>query len=407
MVNRKKNDPEITQYTLKNGEKYWRLKTYIGVDPETGKAIKVTRSKLKSRKEAQNLRIKLKAQGAENVANKIEKNKEDLTVQDVYEQYKAIHFKDLRESTMLLTESRWKRIKDNFGSSRINKLSSFKIQNWVNKLSDEVVTYKEIANLLHRVIKFALFKKIIDTDPYTYVIIPKKSAKKHRDTNNNFFEREELEEFLTDAKNYNFKIYMYFMLVASLGARRGEILALTWDDIHFEDNTITISKTVAYDRNNKPTINPVKNGVAHTIPMSENLKDDLLKYRQMMMELGDSKKLLFHVRHPRKNTNQPYLLQSKTVDHWIKYVYNFNRKKVSEWNRQHPEHKKKPLKRITPHGLRHTLATLLYEGNPDIRPKDVQFMLGHKSVNTALEIYTHVTQKQKEDIKDSLDKLDF
>ena len=56
----RRKDPEITQYTLKNGKTYFRLKTYIGTNPETGKPIKVTRSKLKSRKEAELLRNKLK-----------------------------------------------------------------------------------------------------------------------------------------------------------------------------------------------------------------------------------------------------------------------------------------------------------------------------------------------------------
>lgn len=36
MVRRK--DPEITTYKLKDGKTYFRLKTYIGTDPETGKA---------------------------------------------------------------------------------------------------------------------------------------------------------------------------------------------------------------------------------------------------------------------------------------------------------------------------------------------------------------------------------
>ncbi len=48
----KKKDPEITQYRLKDGKTYFRLRTYIGTNPENGKSIKVTRSKLATRKEA-------------------------------------------------------------------------------------------------------------------------------------------------------------------------------------------------------------------------------------------------------------------------------------------------------------------------------------------------------------------
>ena len=85
-----------------------------------------------------------------------------------------------------------------------------------------------------------------------------------------------------------------------------------------------------------------------------------------------------------------------------------NKKQVEKWNTDHPNSKpRKPIRQITPHGLRHTLATLLYEGNPHIKPQDVQFMLGHKTVKTSLNIYTHVTKKQKKDIKDSINNLDL
>lgn len=94
-------------------------------------------------------------------------------------------------------------------------------------------------------------------------------------------------------------------------------------------------------------------------------------------------------------------------DFWLKYLYKFDKKQCEKWNKEHPNDKKEPLRKITPHGLRHTLATLLYDGNERITPKDVQYVLGHKTSKTAMEIYTHVTKKQKKDIKGSIDNLNF
>lgn len=397
----KRKDPEITSYKLKNGKTYYRLKTYIGTNPSTGKPVKVTRSKLKSRKEADQLRTKLKAEGPEAVINKLHINQNRKTVTDVYNVWLGVVKLDVRGSTVNRFKDTWKNhTSPNFGQDYIDSLSPDKIQKYVDDLATKYITYKTIANQLHRLIKYAIFRHWCNSDPFDFVIMPKKSVKEKRDTSHNFYERDELKRFLEVAKEYNFSKYTYFLTVASLGCRRGEGLALQWNDINFKNKTVKIERTVSKDENGHKTIDNVKNGVKHTVPMSNNLYTILKEYQTYVKNKGDDSKWLFH------QSDGTYWW-SQQIDIWIKWIYKFDQKQVTDWNAKHPDSPKTPLRHITPHGLRHTLATLLYEGNENIRPKDVQYLLGHKSVKTALEIYTHVTEKQKEDIKDSINKLDF
>lgn len=56
---------------------------------------------------------------------------------------------------------------------------------------------------------------------------------------------------------------------------------------------------------------------------------------------------------------------------------------------------KADVKTITPHGLRHTHFSILFEAGAIL--KEVQDRLGHSDIQTTMNIYAHVTEKKSEE----------
>lgn len=65
----------------------------------------------------------------------------------------------------------------------------------------------------------------------------------------------------------------------------------------------------------------------------------------------------------------------------------------TQWNNSICEHGH--LRYIAVHGFRHTHASLLFDSGASM--KDVQKRLGHSSMKTTMDIYTHVTKQSEQE----------
>lgn len=379
----RRKDPEIYTYKLKSGKERFGFKTYVGLDAQTHKPVKVTRQGFKTYKEAEQAKYQIKADGADKVISKNKAKKNAKTFSEVWDMWLPIQRVNVKGSSLNTIKGIWKNhLEREFGDVYVNSVTPEHIQKFVNDCAENYRRYRPLINLLHRLIKFAIKRDYREHDPFEKIIIPRKSKLPPK-YKHNFYERDELELFLNAAKDYSLKYYCFFMILSNLGIRRGEAVGLKWSDIDWDNKQVHIQRTISFDEDGNTDVNSTKSQAGDRIL---SLSDNLIEVLQEFYEKYDheSSEYIFH-----KSNGDHYANSSPET--WIKNIYK----------------KDEDLRKITLHGFRHTLASLIYDSDTPVGPKDVQYLLGHSSPALALDIYTHITKKQKKNIKKSINELDF
>ena len=183
------------------------------------------------------------------------------------------------------------------------------------------------------------------------------------------------------------------------GLRRGELAALTWNDVDLEARTITVNKVIEYDSNGVPSLRHVTKSAAgiRTVDIPQRLAD-------YMRGMPKDNFLVIHSAHGGVMT------ESAWAKMWRSYMRELNRKygtrppadlELLRSGRPGPKALDMTIPNITMHWLRHTFCTLLYLAGVDVIQACAQ--MGHADVSTTLRIYTHMDAIHK---RKSVDKLD-
>lgn len=366
----------IKTYQKKDGNTYYKFQTYLGVD-NTGKPVRASRSGFSSKSEARKEAMKLKAEFQERGYQKPVYD----TFEEMYELwFKVIYREDVKESTAVKTREMFdNHILKDLGQLRIQAITPAQCQEAVFKWSERITKAKAMKNYCKRIFDYAITLDKIRHNPMDRVHVPKKKSDKKREVN--FYTKEELKLFLEYVKeDVNPRWYPLFRLLAFSGMRKGEALALEWRDINLEDKTVTINKTLSRGENNSLIIQSTKTSAGERTISLDDITLNILKEWRKKQRL-DYLKLGI-------NTNKPGQLLFSTYDNeFIQHsnITSFMNKIIKEHN----------LKRITPHQLRHTHCSILFEAGA--KPIDVKERLGHSSIDVTMNIYTHVTEQSKEE----------
>lgn len=209
---------------------------------------------------------------------------------------------------------------------------------------------------------------------------------KQTDTNRKAaFTDGEKEKFLKAAKRYEYKWYLLFKLLFETGCRRGEVLALQWQDIDFYNKVIHIRHSIS-------------KGIVDGEYMEFCGKT---KTPQSRRDIPLSDKMAFLLRmiyNQKKPLTDDFVFTAGDYCHWCKYPFvSLSRitevfaylRKITNIN-----------KGLTVHSIRHYVTTQLVHAGIDLAT--IMAIGGWSSSKMILEVYAHSNQQNK---RDALAKL--
>ena len=230
---------KIESYKVKGKTKY-RFRAFLGKDYITGKQQRVFKSGFDTKREAEKAYLELTT-----THKPTEKSK--ASFRQVYEIWMETYRLGVKESTLKNVNQIFNaHILPAFGDMRLREITPPLIQQFINQQFQMANAAYRRFTYLKKLLTFARKQGYIHENPAELIEVPKSKKKpKKKAENENFYTKAELEEFLSLAKEkLPHQWYVFFRLLAYTGIRRGEALALTWDDIDMKSKTLSISKTI-------------------------------------------------------------------------------------------------------------------------------------------------------------------
>lgn len=294
------------------------------------------------------------------------------------------------------------------GHIKLNKLTPMKILSLLNNLTEDGIRKDgKPGGYSNRIIKYqwqilssalqqAVYWQILPENPCKRVKVPKNinnDNEKSTDIKVKYYDENQTILLLDIIKTELIKYQIAVNIVIFCGLRTGELLGLTWNDIDFENKTLTINKSRSHTKEKGMFTKYPKNPSSiRTI----NIPDILVKLLQEYKVNQNSEKVICGDLWSEEWDKTPWLMTQwngegmyiSTLTDWLlKFLKKYNKSIDDDTSFSGVEKLKKCLPVISFHKLRHTSATLLIGQNTDIRT--VSARLGHAQTSTTMNIYVH------------------
>ena len=276
---------------------------------------------------------------------------------------------EVRESTYIQYIEIYNRYAaKSIGNKKVIDISASDIQSFINDipaysaLKKTRQIFKDLFDLLHK-------QGYIKSNPMTLVVLPKRNKDDSPDGEDDnsksdillYNDELALLKYLSvGSKKKKNKYYYPVKFILYTGLRKGEMLGLRWKHIDFKNDTIKVIQQWNY---NSKKISNVKSKAANrTIPLLKKAKEALLELSNLKIHTAEDFIFL-----------NDCIGITQRLAHYTK-VLDFQ---------------------INAHLLRHTFASRCYAAGLD--PIAIRDLLGHETVDTTLNVYTHtLTSEDKE-----------
>lgn len=172
-----------------------------------------------------------------------------------------------------------------------------------------------------------------------------------------------------DSTNCTFGMFAYWLMYT--GLRRGELLALRWEDVDPVARTITVNKSVSH-KSNTPIVKSTKTATSKaTLPILDALYSKIKFKTCGLVFPGPA---------------GTHLKETEFRSRWKAYC-------------------RESGVTATPHQFRHCFATMLFEGG--IPPQEAQVLLRHAQISTTMDVYTDIRDGKRKEIFDKVKAIDI
>ena len=269
-----------------------------------------------------------------------------------------------------------------FARLKMKDLRTYHIQQFIQYLANDkkrldghegkiaASTVKRYATVLRSIVGMAYKLEYIEEDigRSRRIEFPKEETKEVE-----VFTLEEVENILNALESEPWHIRAVIEVALFTGCRRGEIVGLKWADIDFENQRISVKRSIYKLSDGKAREKEPKSKTSiRTISIPERLCKTLTEYRlqqnRHIAYLGDGWKNLDYV----FTEEDGYVMNPQTPTKQFDYFL-----------------KRHGIRHLKFHGLRHTSATMLLANGCDI--KTVSARLGHADITTT-NIYVHALE---------------